>query len=108
MTGKCFVNLRSRCSTCGNGRLIFFVPEFIGLGELGLGFGDEGSLGGCGDQGISFSLRASLVVECWKSSGGCGGGSSVVTMTERACTVRTRKFMTNRLLARKQFVSDSL
>ncbi len=43
-----------------------------------------------------------------RSSSGCGGGSSVVTMAERACTVRTRKFMTNRLLARKQFVSDSL
>jgi hypothetical protein len=43
-----------------------------------------------------------------RSSSGCGGGSGVVTMAERACTVRTRKFMTNRLLARKQFVSDSL
>ncbi|KAH8972641.1 hypothetical protein BDL97_01G001500 [Sphagnum fallax] len=29
-------------------------------------------------------------------------------MAERACTVRTRKFMTNRLLARKQFVIDVL
>jgi small subunit ribosomal protein S24e len=43
-----------------------------------------------------------------RSSSGCGGGSSVVTMAERACTVRTRKFMTNRLLARKQFVIDVL
>ncbi|KAG0568489.1 hypothetical protein M758_6G020300 [Ceratodon purpureus] len=29
-------------------------------------------------------------------------------MAEKACTVRTRKFMTNRLLARKQFVIDVL
>jgi hypothetical protein len=29
-------------------------------------------------------------------------------MADKACTVRTRKFMTNRLLARKQFVSGAL
>ncbi|NP_001365255.1 40S ribosomal protein S24-1 [Physcomitrium patens] len=29
-------------------------------------------------------------------------------MAEKACTVRTRKFMTNRLLARKQFIIDVL
>jgi hypothetical protein len=29
-------------------------------------------------------------------------------MSGTACTVRTRKFMTNRLLQRKQFVRDSL
>ncbi|KAG0581294.1 hypothetical protein M758_4G247500 [Ceratodon purpureus] len=29
-------------------------------------------------------------------------------MAEKACTIRTRKFMTNRLLARKQFVIDVL
>lgn len=26
-------------------------------------------------------------------------------MSEKSCTIRTRKFLTNRLLARKQFVS---
>ncbi|XP_024391275.1 small ribosomal subunit protein eS24z [Physcomitrium patens] len=29
-------------------------------------------------------------------------------MADKACTVRTRKFMTNRLLARKQFIIDVL
>ena len=29
-------------------------------------------------------------------------------MADKACTVRTRKFMTNRLLARKQFVSKQI
>jgi len=29
-------------------------------------------------------------------------------MSEKACTIRTRKFMTNRLLARRQFVVDVL
>lgn len=28
------------------------------------------------------------------------------TMAEKSCTIRTRKFMTNRLLSRRQFVSD--
>ena len=30
---------------------------------------------------------------------------SVATMSNTSCTLRTRKFMTNRLLARRQFVS---
>ena len=32
---------------------------------------------------------------------------SPFTMAEKSCTVRTRKFMTNRLLSRKQFVSPA-
>jgi len=32
----------------------------------------------------------------------------LAAMAEKACTVRTRKFMTNRLLARKQFIIDVL
>jgi len=32
---------------------------------------------------------------------------SFVTMGDKACTIRTRKFLTNRLLGRKQFVSCS-
>merc|ERR1711998_711328 len=30
------------------------------------------------------------------------------TMGDKSCTIRTRKFMTNRLLSRKQFVIDVL
>jgi small subunit ribosomal protein S24e len=29
-------------------------------------------------------------------------------MSEKSCTIRTRKFLTNRLLARRQFVTDVL
>lgn len=34
-----------------------------------------------------------------------GGSTQSFKMAEKACTLRTRKFMTNRLLARRQFVS---
>merc|ERR1712066_24349 len=37
-----------------------------------------------------------------------GGEQRTVTMSDKACRIRTRKFMTNRLLQRKQFVIDVL
>ena len=35
-------------------------------------------------------------------------GSGLPSMSEKSCTIRTRKFLTNRLLARRQFVSGCL
>ena len=35
-------------------------------------------------------------------------GSGLPSMSEKSCTIRTRKFLTNRLLARRQFVSCCL
>merc|ERR1712066_427016 len=37
-----------------------------------------------------------------------GGEQRTVTMSDKACRIRTRKFMTNRLLQRKQFIVDVL
>merc|ERR1712241_33715 len=37
-----------------------------------------------------------------------GGEQRTVTMSDKACRIRTRKFMTKRLLQRKQFVIDVL
>merc|ERR1711990_1441025 len=38
----------------------------------------------------------------------CEHRRAAVNMSEKACRIRTRKFMTNRLLQRKQFVIDVL
>merc|ERR1712154_511490 len=37
-----------------------------------------------------------------------GGEQRTVTMSDKACRIRTRKFLTNRLLQRRQFVIDVL
>merc|ERR1712190_263738 len=38
----------------------------------------------------------------------CEHRRAAVTMSDKACRIRTRKFITNRLLQRKQFVVDVL
>merc|ERR1711877_25444 len=38
----------------------------------------------------------------------CEHRRAAITMADKACRIRTRKFMTNRLLQRKQFVVDVL
>merc|ERR1711971_1495578 len=38
----------------------------------------------------------------------CEHRRAAITMADKACRIRTRKFMTNRLLQRKQFVIDVL
>ncbi len=49
-------------------------------------------------------LRMSLMtLECVSQQQGASQGSP--SMSEKSCTIRTRKFLTNRLLARRQFVS---
>ncbi|KAK3418431.1 hypothetical protein EUGRSUZ_H04387 [Eucalyptus grandis] len=63
-------------------------------------------LPGAACRDLSASLPAYR--EVTERAGGKRGGAAEAAMADKAVTIRTRKFMTNRLLSRKQFVIDVL
>ncbi|CAI9768748.1 unnamed protein product [Fraxinus pennsylvanica] len=73
-------NLTASCFTSLHCRNLFFWPVMVWLRETA--------------TGIKRGMRVT--------------GEKNTNMTDKAVTIRTRKFMTNRLLSRKQFIIDVL
>ena len=65
--------------------------------------GKLGKLASRGNKRVELFHLATLFGTHDGTAPPCEG--SVATMSNTSCTLRTRKFMTNRLLARRQFVS---
>ncbi|KAJ8641701.1 hypothetical protein MRB53_018395 [Persea americana] len=57
---------------------------------------------------VTWAFVLPLLVCCFRVRATVSAADPAATMSDKAVTIRTRKFMTNRLLSRKQFVIDVL